>query len=116
MHHVLTFPEQDEDEEMPIGLAESAHDVQHGAGLFVEWAVGKAGEIFVPGAGKITLPGAKIRWEVHMYAIGREVNDNQVELGIYFIFETKCPSTARCSARSTPRPTRCSTYPRVRSR
>jgi hypothetical protein len=30
------------------------------------------------------LPGAKIRWEVHYYAIGDEVKDDQVELGIWF--------------------------------
>ncbi len=30
------------------------------------------------------LPGAKIRWEVHMHAMGVEMVDNQVELGIWF--------------------------------
>ena len=50
----------------------------------MEWAVGKVGEVFPPDTGKLMLPGSKIRWEVHMHAIGEEVKDNQLELGIYF--------------------------------
>jgi len=82
VHHSLTFLEQDE--EGLTGIASSAVDVQQGAGLFMEWAVGKVGEVFPPDTGKLMLPGSKIRWEVHMHAIGEEVKDNQLELGIYF--------------------------------
>ncbi|HEX2341029.1 MAG TPA: hypothetical protein VHI98_11165 [Vicinamibacterales bacterium] len=82
VHHVLTTLEQPE--EGITGLAHSAHDVQRGPGLFMEWAVGKVGEVFPPDAGKLLLPGARIRWEIHMFAIGREIKDTQVELGIYF--------------------------------
>jgi hypothetical protein len=82
VHHVLTVLQQGE--EGITGLAHSAHDVQTNAGLFMEWAVGKVGEVFNPDAGKLMLPGSKIRWEIHMFAIGEEVKDNQVELGIYF--------------------------------
>ena len=82
VHHVLTTLIQQEDG--ITGLAHSAHDVQTSAGLFMEWAVGKVGEVFPPDAGKLMLPGSRIRWEIHMFAIGREVKDNQVELGIYF--------------------------------
>lgn len=83
VHHVLTTLVQREDEGV-TGLAHSAHDVQTSAGLFMEWAVGKAGEIFQPDAGKLMLPGSKIRWEIHMFAVGEEIRDNQVELGVYF--------------------------------
>lgn len=82
VHHVLATLEQPE--EGITGLAHTAHDVQRGPGLFMEWAVGKVGEVFPPDAGKLLLPGARIRWEIHMFAIGREIKDNQVELGIYF--------------------------------
>ena len=82
VHHVLTT--LDQGEEGVTGLAHTAHDVQRGPGLFMEWAVGKVGEVFAADAGKLMLPGAKIRWEIHMFAIGREIKDNQVELGIYF--------------------------------
>src|SRR6185436_8155042 len=82
VHHVLTMLEQNE---MGVtNLAESAHDMVMSAGLFMEWAVGKTGQLFNPDAGKLMLPGAKIRWEVHMHAIGQEVKDNKIELGIYF--------------------------------
>jgi hypothetical protein len=30
------------------------------------------------------LPGAKIRWEVHMHAIGEEIADARAELAVYF--------------------------------
>ena len=82
VHHVLTFLEQEE--EGLTHLASTAAGAQQSAGLFMEWAVGKVGEIFPPNAGKLMLPGAKIRWEVHMHAMGTEMVDNQVELGIWF--------------------------------
>ena len=82
VHHVLTTLEQGE--EGVTGLAHEAHDVQRTPGLFMEWAVGKTGEIFAADAGKLMLPGARIRWEIHMFAIGREIKDSQVELAVYF--------------------------------
>lgn len=83
VHHVLTSLEQQETGGIEM-LAHDAHDVQMGAGLFMEWAVGKTGQIFPADAGKLMLPGSRIRWEIHMFAIGEEIKDNQVELGIYF--------------------------------
>jgi hypothetical protein len=82
-HHALAYLLQNE----PGGvtaLAESAHDHQSNAGLFMEWAVGKVGQIFPADAGKLMLPGSKIRWEIHYHAIGEEIRDNVVELAIYF--------------------------------
>ena len=90
VHHVLTVLEQREEGGI-MGLASTAHDVQRSAGLFMEWAVGKTGEIFQEDAGKLMLPGSRIRWEVHMFAIGEEVSDNQVEMGIYFYPEDYVP-------------------------
>ncbi len=83
VHHVLTLLEQREAEGV-TGLAHEAHGVQRSAGLFMEWAVGKVGEIFAADAGKLMLPDSKIRWEVHMHAIGQEMKNVEVELGIYF--------------------------------
>ena len=82
-HHALAYLVQNEPEGI-TGLAESAHDHQPNAGLFMEWAVGKVGQIFPADAGKLMLPGSKIRWEVHYHAIGEEIKDNVVELGVYF--------------------------------
>jgi hypothetical protein len=82
IHHVLTLLEQREEGGL-VGLAHSAHDAQASAGLFMEWSIGKAGEIFPEDAGKLLLPGSRIRWEVHMFAIGHEQKDLQAELAIY---------------------------------
>jgi mono/diheme cytochrome c family protein len=83
VHHALAYLLQSEPDGV-TGLAESAHDHQTNAGLFMEWAVGKVGQIFPADAGKLMLPGSRIRWEVHYHAIGEEIKDNVVELGIYF--------------------------------
>ena len=82
VHHVLTLLEQEE--HGITHLATSAEHAQMTAGLFMEWAVGKVGEIFAADAGKLMLPGAKIRWEIHMFAVGEEIRDDQVEMAIYF--------------------------------
>ena len=83
VHHTLAYLLQSEPGGI-TGLAESAHDHQTNAGLFMEWAVGKVGQIFPADAGKLMLPGSRIRWEVHFHAIGEEIKDNVVELGVYF--------------------------------
>jgi hypothetical protein len=74
-HHALARLQQDE--------AEAAGDGGGGGGLFMEWAVGKQGEIMRPNSGKLMKPGSKIIFEVHYHAVGEEITD-QVELGIYF--------------------------------
>jgi hypothetical protein len=84
VHHVLTMLEQEE--HGVTGLASSAahSGARMSAGLFMEWAVGKVGEIFPENAGKLMLPGSRIRWEVHYYATGQPVDDDVVELGVWF--------------------------------
>lgn len=52
-------------------------------GLFMEWAVGKQGELMRPNSGKLMLPGSKIVWDIH-YSNGREDITDVAELGIYF--------------------------------
>ena len=83
VHHVLTMLEQHEGDGV-MNLASSAHDAQMSAGLFMEWSIGKTGELYGTDAGKLLLPGSKIRWEIHMFAIGKEMKDQQVEMAIYF--------------------------------
>jgi mono/diheme cytochrome c family protein len=82
VHHVLAYLVQDEKE--VTGLASTAHDHQTNPGLFMEWAVGKTGQIFPDDAGKLMLPGARIQWEVHLHAVGEEYKDSQVEMAVYF--------------------------------
>jgi hypothetical protein len=83
VHHVLALLDQREEGGI-ANLAHSAHDVQTSAGLFMEWAVGKTGEIFPEDAGKLMLPGSRIRWEIHTHSIGQEFANQEVELGVYF--------------------------------
>jgi hypothetical protein len=84
VHHVLATLLQTENG--ITNLASTAHHDEGptNAGLFMEWAVGKTGEIFNPDAGKLMLPNSRIRWEVHYYAIGQEIKDDVVELGVWF--------------------------------
>ncbi len=94
VHHTLAYLIQDEDpDEMTAETAalSTSSRAMGGPGLFMEWAVGKVGEIFPDGAGKLMLPDSKIRWEVHMHAIGREVKDSYVELGIWFYPKDEIP-------------------------
>jgi len=94
VHHTLAFLVQQEDpdemSEETAALATSSRSMG-GPGLFMEWAVGKVGEIFPDGAGKLMLPGSRISWEVHYHAIGREVEDSYVELGLWFYPKGEVP-------------------------
>jgi hypothetical protein len=67
----------------PSSAAPAGDDADVGPGLFMEWAVGKQGEIMRPNSGKLMLPGSKIVWDIHYHAVGEEITDS-VELGIYF--------------------------------
>jgi hypothetical protein len=83
-HHALARLSQDD----PIDNAAAANPdddsgVSAGPGLFMEWAVGKQGEIMRPDTGKLLLPGSQFVWDVHYSAAGEEITSN-VELGIYF--------------------------------
>jgi hypothetical protein len=80
---VLALLEQQETGGL-TNLASTAHEHQTSAGLFFEWSIGKAGDVFPTDAGKLMLPGSRIRWEVHMFAIGKELKDQSVEMAVYF--------------------------------
>ena len=91
VHHVLASLIQEEDGITNLAstavLEPDADDERRrrrGAGLFMEWAVGKVGEIYREGAGKVMLPDSEIRFQVHYHSVGEEVVDDVVELGVYF--------------------------------
>jgi hypothetical protein len=74
-HHPIAYLEQNEPG-APSG----------GFGLptpFMEWAVGKQGEMMRPDTGKLLLPGSKFHWDIHYSQAGEEIT-SQVEMGIYF--------------------------------
>ena len=58
-------------------------DGSDGGGVLVEYAVGKNGDIFTEGSGKLMKAGAKIRFNMHYHAIGHPVLD-QTQVGIVF--------------------------------
>lgn len=82
-HHALARLLQQEPGAAPNPLDDGSAVAGVAGGLFMEWAVGKQGEIMRANSGKLMLPGARIVFEVHYHAVGEQVTD-QVELGIYF--------------------------------
>jgi hypothetical protein len=52
-------------------------------GLLTEWAVGKVGEQYADGTGKLLQAGGSVSFEVHYFPAGEEVVDDQVSLGIW---------------------------------
>jgi hypothetical protein len=84
-HHALAYLQQDESNN-PAAAAvpiTGFGGIGGAAGLFMEWAVGKQGEIMRPDTGKLMLPGSQINFDIHYSTAGEEVTD-VVELGIYF--------------------------------
>ncbi len=118
IHHALAFLVQ---EELGITrLASTATDagiggLGGGGGLFMEWAVGKRGELFPEDAGKLMLPGAQIMWELHMHAIGEEIVDNVAELGVWFYPEGYVPQNRTMLNAWMARASRTLTFRRAKS-
>jgi len=81
-HHTLARLRQTESPDI-IRASGGDDGEDPGAGLFMEWAIGKQGELMRPNTGKLMLPGSSIQFEMHLHAVGEEITDS-VELGIYF--------------------------------
>lgn len=79
-HHALAHLMQREAN--AADQAAAGDDDDGAAGLFMEWAVGKQGEIMRPDSGKLLRPGSKIVFDIHYSATNEDVTD-QVEMGIY---------------------------------
>jgi hypothetical protein len=80
-HHAVERLIQDETDPLAQNQGDPAD--RNIGGTFMEWAVGKQGEIMRPNSGKLMLPGSKIGFDIHYSASNEDVTDN-VELGIYF--------------------------------
>jgi hypothetical protein len=76
VHHAMAYLSQNE-------ATSGSNDSPVGPGVFMEWSVGKQGELMRPDTGKLLLPGSTIQFEVHLHAVGEEISDS-VELGVYF--------------------------------
>jgi hypothetical protein len=73
-HHAVTMLVQYEPSS-PEGMGGDA-------GLLMEWSIGKSYDAFRSDTGKLLLPGAKIRWDIHYHSAGETITDH-LELAIY---------------------------------
>ena len=88
-HHVLVG--LDQQEKGVTGLASTARDDIMSAGLLTEFAIGKMGEIYPEETGKLILPGAELEFEVHYLPSGHRLEDDRVEVGLWFYDEGEEP-------------------------
>ena len=74
------------------------------AGFLMEWAIGKQNDVYPPDSGKLLVPGARIRWENHLHAVGEDITDH-VELAVWLFRKGKEPKykTALAFLPATPR-------------
>jgi hypothetical protein len=80
-HHAIARLQQQETDALAVNPPDANGNPL--PGTFMEWAVGKQGELMRPNSGKLMLPGAKIVWDIHYSNGGEDITD-QVELGVYF--------------------------------
>jgi hypothetical protein len=80
-HHAIASLQQDETD--PLAQNDVDANGAPQAGTFMEWAVGKQGEVMRPNSGKLMKAGAKIRWDIHYSNGGEDITDD-VQLGVYF--------------------------------
>ena len=83
IHHAIARLLQEEDDPVAQSIGLGDGDPLRNTGLFMEWAVGKQGEVMRPNSGKLMKTGSQIAWDIHYSAAGDEVTDH-VELGVYF--------------------------------
>jgi hypothetical protein len=86
-HHALAQLEQ---EEPGAASADNGNAISTGPGLLMEWAIGKAYDVYRPNTGKLLLPGARIRWDIHYHANGEATRDH-MELAVYLYPKGETP-------------------------
>jgi hypothetical protein len=83
MHHVLARLLQEESRPNAGAADDGAAAGMFGAGLLMEWAIGKSFDIYRADSGKLLLPGSRIWWELHLHAVAEPIRDH-AELAVYF--------------------------------
>ena len=82
-HHAVARLRQDDGfDDRDVARSTSRGSDPNSPGLFMEWAVGKQGEVMRPNSGKLLLPGSKIVWDIHYHAVGEQITDS-VEMALY---------------------------------
>ena len=92
-HHAIARLQQQETD----ALAQNPHDANGNPlpGTFMEWAVGKQGEMMRPNSGKLMLPGSKIVWDIHYSNGGEDITDTSSSASTS-IRRARSRSSARC--------------------
>ena len=80
VHHAVAYLDQEDKD--TTGVPGSANSDQGRRGMLMEWAIGKAYDMYRPNTGKLLMPGSKISWDEHLHAVGEEVRTS-VQLGIW---------------------------------
>jgi cytochrome c553 len=88
VHHAVTFLLQDEGDSDLIGRGAARGAGAGGGGgetggFLNEYAVGKNGDVFPDGTGRLVKAGAKIRFNMHYHPVGEETAD-QTEVALVF--------------------------------
>ena len=86
VHHVVTNLIQQESEEDFNAVV----DVPGTGSYFTEFAVGKIGDVFRDGTGKLMKAGSQIRFDIHYHSVGEAITD-QSELGVWFYPKSEVP-------------------------
>jgi hypothetical protein len=73
-HHAVAYLDQDDPESLDSAAGRR--------GFLMEWAIGKAYDMYRPNTGKLLLPGSHISWDIHLHAVGEDIRDH-VELGVW---------------------------------
>jgi hypothetical protein len=82
-HHAIARLQQEDPDAQANADQDAAVGNLANTGTFMEWAVGKQGEMMRPNSGKLMKAGSRIVWDIHYSSGGEDVTD-VVELGIYF--------------------------------
>ena len=88
MEVLPSFPEGRRVTHHFLATAVQSHNL---GGLLTEWAVGKVGEHYQEGTGKLLQAGGEIDFELHYFPSGTEVPNDQVSLGIWLYPEGYVP-------------------------
>ena len=87
IHHAVAYLVQDNDPDslnpgsVTLTSLNNA-DLTGRRAQLMEWAIGKGYDLYRPGTGKLLLPGSQLSWDVHIHAIGEEIEDS-VEMGLW---------------------------------
>ena len=87
IHHAVIYLVQDSDPDSNNpGIVSTTTfndgDLSGRRSQLMEWAIGKGYDLYRPGTGKLLLPGSQVSWDIHIHAVGDEIEDS-VEMAFW---------------------------------